>query len=1186
MGAEGSRKCGAIHLSGGQADLSDPVAEYLRALSQKHHTGQATDETSYYPPLEQLLNLIGATLSPSVGAVMTIRNRGAGIPDGGLFEANQFRGKARPDVSVGNLPARGALEVKPPSVDIEKLAASEQAERYLARYGQVLLSNYRDFALLGRGPQGRGIIIDRFTLATSEEAFWSSIRSHDKAARESGDGLTRFLQRCMVRPAPISSPEDLAWVLAQYAQEALQRVEKAPLTALDNFKKSLEEALVTRFDDKKGIHFFHSTLVQTLFYGIFSAWVIWCREVRGGERFNWKDAAWTLQLPAIKSLFSEIATPRRIQYLDIGEVLDWTGEALARVDRKVFFDRFDDRLAIQYFYEPFLEHFDPDLRKELGVWYTPPEVVHYMVERIDAVLRSELGIEEGFASKDVFVLDPCAGTGSFLLEVLHRIAKTWTDRGDEEFAASEVKTAAMERVFGFEIIPAPFVVSHLQIGLFLASLGAPLNPARDERASVFLTNSLTGWEPPRGPQKQLTFIELQEEREAADKVKRSTPILVVLGNPPYNAYAGTSPEEERGLVDVYKAGLRGTWNIKKFNLDELYVRFMRIAERQIAEHSRRGVVCYISSYSYLSDPSFVILRERFHDGFDKAWIDSLNGDSRETGKRTPTGLPDPSIFSTERNREGIRLGTAIGLFVKSGSPGQAKDWRYRDFWGTKKRRDLVDTLKSPDFQRSYNAATPTPANHYNFRPVNVTPSYYSWPSVADLCRVEGSNGLMEKRRSTLISVDPDSLRARMKAYLDKGTDWESLGEELAGLRKDAARFNARKAREKACQKDPYRETRLLPYVTRPFDVQYAYYTPIRPIWNEPRPWLWAQFSGGNEFLVTRRHGSKLPEGPPFWWTSKLFDDSLLHLHATAFPVRVRDSHRRLSEFKENDRSAPISHNYSSPALVYLSSLGVAHDEAGGESLLWQHALAIGFSEKYLVENADGIKQDWPRIPLPSTREILEKSAKLGQSVAHLLDTPELPGVTRAPVRVELQSIGKIRTTSGKPVGDEASLLVSAGWGRIQQDGVYPGSGKIVVREYTEEEIHALGEGATNLGKEPAALRTMLGEQTCDVYLNEDTYWANIPESVWTYHIGGQQVLKKWLSYRESAILGRPLSLDEARNVRDIARRLAAILILEPDLDANYVACREAAVEWAHSGTAAVASKTRLIRRRKVARAGK
>ena len=198
-------------------------------------------------------------------------------------------------------------------------------------------------------------------------------------------------------------------------------------------------------------------------------------------------------------------------------------------------------------------------------------------------------------------------------------------------------------------------VAHLQIGLLLQSLAVPLDDAKNERAGIFLTNALTGWDFAGENPKLANWPELEAERRGAGKVKQEKPILVIIGNPPYNAYAGISPEEEQGLVEPYKEGLVKEWGIKKFNLDDLYVRFFRLAERRIAEKTGKGIVCFISNFSYLSDPSFVVMRQRFLKEFDSLWFDCLNGDSRETGKLTPDGKPDPSVFSTEQNREGIRV---------------------------------------------------------------------------------------------------------------------------------------------------------------------------------------------------------------------------------------------------------------------------------------------------------------------------------------------------------------------------------------------------------------------------------------------------------------------------------------------------------------------------------------------------
>ena len=261
-------------------------------------------------------------------------------------------------------------------------------------------------------------------------------------------------------------------------------------------RAALEEALGVRFEAERGAHFFHSTLVQTLFYGVFSAWVLWARQLPPPTgTFDWRTAVWHLRAPVLRALFQQLSDPGRLQPLGLVEVLDWTAAALDRVDRPAFFARFQEGEAVPYFYEPFLEAFDPDLRKQLGVWYTPAEVVRYMVARVDKALKDDLGIPDGLAAENVYVLDPCCGTGAYLAEVLRRIAANLEGQGLGALTGARVKQAATQRVFGFEIMPAPFVVAHLQVGLALQDLGAPLSDDGTERAGVFLTNALTGWEP-------------------------------------------------------------------------------------------------------------------------------------------------------------------------------------------------------------------------------------------------------------------------------------------------------------------------------------------------------------------------------------------------------------------------------------------------------------------------------------------------------------------------------------------------------------------------------------------------------------------------------------------------------------------------------------------------------------------
>lgn len=983
-------------------------------------TGAGQPETSYYPALSSLLNELGNDLKPKVRCVINLKNRGAGMPDGGLFTKDQFGKDKEANPFDGQVPSRGVLEAKAVSDDSWVTAEGEQVTRYWGKYQQVLVTNFRDFVLVGRGTDGRPRKLETFRLARSEKEFWAAAANPRATAHGIEQRFVEYLKRVLLHAAPLVDPKDLAWFLASYARDAAARIEDADLPALLSLRSALEESLGLKFESEKGEHFFRSTLIQTLFYGVFSAWVLWCRGTKDikNARFEWRIAGWTLHVPMIRALFEQIATPMKLEPLGLVEVLDWTAAALNRVDRVEFFRRFEDEHAVPYFYEPFLAAFDPGLRKQLGVWYTPPEIVQYMVERVDRVLREELSIRDGLADPRVFVLDPACGTGAYLVEVLKRIEKTRSEKGAGALLASDVKKAARERVFGFEILPAPFVVSHLQIGLYLSKLGSPLEDAGDERAAVFLTNALTGWEPPKEEKKPLIFPELGEERDAADHVKRDTPILVILGNPPYNAFAGVAPKEEEGLVDPYKKGLVKEWGIKKFNLDELYVRFFRIAERKITERPPfKGVVCFISNFSYLGDPSFVVMRNRFLQEFDRLWFDCLNGDSRETGKLTPDGKPDPSVFSTASNRAGIRVGTAIGLLVRKELHEAPAIVRFRNFWGATKREDLLDSLDAAKPDRPYEETHPATGNRFSFLPEAVGIDYASWPRVIDLCAEPPSNGLMEKRGGALIDIDRHALETRMRMYFDTSVDWGALERVLPGLTQNAARFDAKKARLKVQDEEKgFRAAHIRRYALRPFDMRWCYYSATRPLWNEPRPTLWEQAWSGNQFLLTRFKAAKSPEGSPFWFTPLLSDDHILSPDAVAIPFRLKkDLGKRSSSGQATFHGAVERANLSGPTREWLNAIGVKSVDSDGaaSALAWNHCLAVGYSLRYLSENADGIRRDWPRIPLPSSKESLFASAVLGQRLAELLDTgSDVEGVTSGAISPQLRVAGVISRLAG------------------------------------------------------------------------------------------------------------------------------------------------------------------------------
>ena len=239
-------------------------------------------------------------------------------------------------------------------------------------------------------------------------------------------------------------------------------------------------------------------------------------------------------------------------------------------------------------------------------------------------------------------------------------------------------------------------------------------------------------------------------------------------------------------------------------------------------------------------------------------------------------------------------------------------------------------------------------------------------------------------------------------------------------------------------------------------------------------------------------------------------------------------------------------NNTHPGQQLIAPRPAGRGDQGEGADLFFHAIATLHAPVYRSENAGALRQDWPRIPLPASSALLRASAALGQQVAALLD-PETPvaGVTRGDLLPALLPLARLRRADGSSVQPQAGdLTLTAGWGHAGRGGiVMPARGRVTERDYTAEERAALGEAIGSLG-----------ERTCDIWLNERACWRNVPLAVWDYTIGGYQVIKKWLSYREQPLLGRDLTTDEARYISAVVRRIAALLLMGPELDASYRAC--------------------------------
>ena len=1092
-------------------------------------SGGATGERSYYPAVAGLLGAVGATLKPRVFCVAEPTNQGVGHPDFALYAARQVR---RGLPRRGQAPERGVVEVKGVDDGTGTTAVSEQVARYWGRYRLVLVTNLRDFVLLGPNGSGKPVKLEAFALAEDAEDFWRNVETPRAFAREVGTGLGEFLARVLSHRAALAEPKDLAWLLASYARDGLARVEAAGnVSSLLAVRSAMEEALAIRFEGERGERFFRSTLIQTLFYGIFSAWVLWSRHEQkkngplfedhyGPQRFRWREAVWHLRAPVLRALFAQLADPGRLKPLGLVEVLDWTSAALDRVDRTAFFSRFDEGEAVPYFYEPFLEAFDPALRKQLGVWYTPTEVVRYMVARVDKALKDDLGIAAGLAAENVYVLDPCCGTGAYLAEVLRRIADNLGEQGLGALAGAAVRRAATERVFGFEIMPAPFVVAHLQVGLTMQNLGAPLAEDGSERAGVFLTNALTGCEP--RTTKSLPFPELEEERDLAESVKQDIPILVILGNPPYNGFAGMAVDEERELSTAY----RTTHRVRKpegQGLNDLYVRFFRMAERRIAEKTGQGVVCFISNYSWLDGLSFTGMRERYLEAFDEIRIDCLNGDVRRGGK-TPSGAPDPSIFTVPGKAVGIQVGTAITTLVRKVDHEPAEGVGFRHLWGQAKPAELMDTADAEP-NVLYSHVTPLLPLGLPFAETAVSPDWFDWPALPDLLPVSFP-GVKTSRDGFLVDTDLDRLRERVGEYFDPALSHEEIARRYPRVMKSTARFDARAVRDALLRRGGPNESGFIRFAYRPFDSRWLYWERDTKLLDEKRADYRPHVFEGNVWLEAREREAKedFSRGTLVRDLADNFGNGL----SSWFPAWVLDD-GLASDGREGRRP-----NLTGQAERYLARLDLGVED------LFHHMLATLHDPAYREANAGALRMEWPRIPLPGwpdgeAKEAAEKLARCaahGRELAALLDpdTP-LPGVTRPPLRPEFAAIA-VPTTVGERYMAGEDFAVTAGWGHFGAGGaVMPGQGRVVERAYLADEREALGDRVGGLG-----------DTTFDVHLNGGAYWRNVPAAVWDYRLGGYQVLKKWLSYRERRVLGRRLEASEVRHFADTARRIGAVLL--------------------------------------------
>ena len=656
----------------------------------------------------------------------------------------------------------------------------------------------------------------------------------------------------------------------------------------------------------------------------------------------------------------------------------------------------------------------------------------------------------------------------------------------------------------------------------MQALDAALSDDGQERAQVFLTNALTGWEP--RPSKPLPFLELEEERDRAERVKQDTPILVILGNPPYNGFAGMAMDEERELSVAYRTTKR-VRRPEGQGLNDLYIRFFRMAERRIAQ-TGRGMVCFISNYSWLDGLSHTGMRERYLETFDAIRIDCLNGDKFKTGKVAPDGSPDPSIFSTADDPVGIQVGTAIATLVRKLDHAPTEAVGFRHLWGQAKREELLET-EEVEPEKLYENIDPVLPLGLPFVPTAVSKDWFDWPALPDLFPVSFP-GVNTSRDPFLVDTDLDRLKARLADYFDASLSHDEIARHYPIVMKTTRRFDARKVRDALLGRGWPIDAGFIRFTYRPFDIRWLYWEAETKLLDEKRADYKPHVFEGNVWLSAAQHLRRDANQPQACFTKIMASGHLIERGASMFPAYLREE-GDLS----NGGQASTRPNLSPAAQRYLKHLGATVED------LFYHALATLHDPAYRTANAGALKMEWPRIPLPgwpdsktdSAAETLATSAARGRELARLLDPDApVPGVTQGTLRPEIAALAVPATTDSRNMtGDDFAL--TAGWGHFATgDAVMPGQGRLIERDYTPDERAALGDAI------PA-----LGAKTLDVYLNDRAFWRNVPAAIWDYKLGGYQVLKKWLSYREHAVLGRVLTPEEVQYFAEMTRRIGGML---------------------------------------------
>jgi len=704
----------------------------------------------------------------------------------------------------------------------------------------------------------------------------------------------------------------------------------------------------------------------------------------------------------LRRLFNEIAGP------DLDDRIAWLVDdlayLLARADMAEVLRDFGKRTRqedpVVHFYETFLAAYDPKERVRRGVYYTPEPVVSYIVRSLDHIVKTCFGRPWGLADTNTLILDPAVGTATFLYFVIQQIHETLMTMGQAGAWNDYVENHLLPRVFGFELLMAPYAVAHMKLGVLLQETGYDF--AGDQRLGIYLTNSL---EEGISRAETLGFARfITDEANAAAEIKKDKPIMVVLGNPPYSVSSANKGDHIERLMDRYKAAVRDEQNIQPLSDD--YIKFIRFAHDRI-ERTGYGVVGMITNHSYLSGLIHRGMREELMKTFDEICILNLHG-SLLMKEVAPDGGPDENVFD-------IRPGVAIALFLKEQEGEGLAQVKYADLWGLREgkyRYLLENDISTTDWQ------TLEPVSPYFFfvpKDFDLLSEYERGWSVTDISPVNAS-GIKTHRDRFVIDFEEERLRARIATFRDKAlSDYEVR--DGFGLR-DTRDWKLSEAR-KGLQEDKEWEDKFTQCLYRPFDIRSIYYSHNVVEW--PRFEVMHHMMHKNIALVATRQLAARKHFVLF--VTQLITEISSQPFApyNVFPLYLyttpEETAGELFPAKEVTRKPNLSPNFTAAVEEKLGldfvpdGKGDLETTFGPEDILY-YAYAIFHSPTYRERYAEFLKIDFPRLPLTSDRELFKTLAERGEELVslHLMESPVLNQlITRFPV-VGSNEVVRVRYT--------------------------------------------------------------------------------------------------------------------------------------------------------------------------------